>query len=233
MKTIHIEDTGAIETIVERVRHEVVLLQLPTVYTLIAAPTREGVEQLNAHKNRLEGKNYGTVLGKAHNFLEHARAGAMPTCFQENDRLEQLQGAFVRAEFTDRCFESPVIRNGTHQSLILDGIHRSLFVEAEKHLQDLVDPTLWGGKKVSTLLCTSANLSGDPLGSIVDKQRAMDFARERRIGLFVNCQADETAQGSYPIFEFSGEKVSIQRDGPGVQRILAKIPKTVQRSVAV
>ncbi|MDG2083374.1 MAG: hypothetical protein P8K66_00275 [Planctomycetota bacterium] len=232
MKTIHIEDTGAIETIVERVRHEVVLLQLPTVYTLIAAPTREGVEQLNAHKNRLEGKNYGTVLGRADRFLDQARDGEMPKHFNVATRLEDMQGAFIRTVFTDRKFNSSVIREGTHQSLVLDGIHRSLFRHAEESLSDQYDRELWGGCEISNLLCTSANLSGDPLGSITDLSRAEHFSKSRGIGLFVRCQESQHEKGSYPIFEFSGQRVSIRREGPGMEKLIERFPQQLRPVIA-
>ncbi|NCF55987.1 MAG: hypothetical protein GWP41_06935 [Planctomycetia bacterium] len=232
MQQIHIEDPNAIETIIEHVRHEAVLLQLPTVYTLVAAPHQQGVSQLNHLKDRLDGKNYGTVMGRAERFLQQVRPGALPSYFQGIRQLEEMQGAFVRAAFTDQDFESPVLRNGTHQSLILDGVHRSLFCHAEDRLQDEVDLDLWGGRRVSSLLCTSANLSGDPLGSITDRQRALTFAKERGIRLFVHCNADDQAKGSYPIFEFAGDSVSVQRKGPGLDRLLAKIPASIQQNGA-
>lgn len=229
MKRIHIEEPGALETIIDWVRHEAVMLQLPSVYTLVAAPTAQGVSQLNLLKNRLSGKNYGTVMGKTDGFLRNARAGAMPRHFSEFDRLEELQGAFVRTTFASKDFNSEVIRNGSHQSLILDGIHRKLFVQAEEKLADLSEPDLFGGCEVSSLICTSANLSGDPLGSITDRIRAEEFARERGIGLFVSCQEDQTSTGSYPIFEFNGDQVSIQRNGPGLDRLMTRIPAAIHR----
>ena len=62
MQIIDIQDRGAFEIILQRVPHEAVLLQLPTVYTLVAAPARAGVEQLDRLKASLSGKNYGTVM---------------------------------------------------------------------------------------------------------------------------------------------------------------------------
>ena len=229
MKRIHIEEPGAIETIIEWVRHEAVMLQLPSVYSLAAAPTARGVEQLNLLKNRLSGKNYGTVMGRVDRFLGQAQTDAMPKYFREFDRLEELDGAFVRTAFASNDFNSAVIRNGTHQSLILDGIHRKLFVQAEENLSDMMDLDLWGGCEMTSLICTSANLSGDPLGSITDRKRAEAFALERGIGLFVTCEQDTNSAGSYPIFEFSGNEVSVQRDGPGLDRLMTRIPSSIQR----
>ena len=232
MHSIDIHEAGALQTILDHVREEAVLLQLPTVYTLVAAPTRQGVEQLNRLKDRLSGKNYGTVMGRCENFLNQAIEGALPTYFRSARRLERMQGAFVRTAFTAEDFNSSVIRGGTHQSLILDGIHRQLFCQVEEALVDSMDLDLWGGREVSSLLCTSANISGDPLGSITDHARAVDFVQQRGIGLLVTCDPDLSSHGSYPIFEMGADSVSVQREGPGLHRLLAEIPSELQPRIA-
>ena len=112
MKRIHIEEPGALETIIDWVRHEAVMLQLPSVYTLVAAPTAQGVSQLNLLKNRLSGKNYGTVMGKTDGFLRNARAGAMPRHFSEFDRLEELQGSELAR--LPELFSSDYVPVGSH-----------------------------------------------------------------------------------------------------------------------
>ncbi len=228
MQIIDIQDEGAFETILQFVRTEAVMLQLPTVYTLVAAPTTAGVEQLDRLKDRLDGKNYGTVMGSCNGFLSQTLEGALPGYFRSAHRLERLQGAFVRTRFTSDQFDSPVIRGGTHQSLIVDGIHRDLFRHVEAALSQSVDRDLWGGRSFSSMLCTSANISGDPLGSITDEERAIDFAHQRGIGLMVTCSAARTALGSYPIFEMARDSISIQREGPGLNRLIGEIPKALQ-----
>ena len=232
MQIIDIQDPGAFDIILERVQHEAVLLQLPTVYTLVASPTRCGVEQLNHLKDRLSGKNYGTVMGSCARFLDQALDGAMPTYFRSPCRLERLHGAFVRTAFAGAESNSPVIRGGTHQSLILEGVHRDLFRQAEQVLAASMDPELWCGRSVSSLLCTSANLSGDPLGSITDRARAMKFAHQRDVGLVVTCEMARTGLGSYPIFELGPESISVQREGPGLRRLLGEVPSVLQPATA-
>ncbi|MGE4619220.1 MAG: hypothetical protein AAEJ04_05360 [Planctomycetota bacterium] len=232
MQIIDIQDDGAFDIILDRVKREAVLLQLPTVYTLVAAPNQSGVEQLNQLKDRLSGKNYGTVMGDGESFLGQALEGALPTFFSSASRLERLRGAFVRTAFTASDFNSPVIRGGTHQSLILEGIHRDLFRQAEVVLSDSTDPELWGGRNVSSLLCTSANLSGDPLGSITDRVRAVEFARQRNVGLIVTCEMAQAGLGSYPIFELSPDSISVQREGPGLERLLNQIPARLKPAKA-
>ncbi len=232
MKMIHIEDHGAIETIVEQVRHEAVLLQLTTVYALVSAPTQRGVEQLNALKDRLSGKNYGTLIGRADRFIEQALPGALPESFNSAEQLEEMCGAFVRTAFTDSNFDSPVIRAGTHQGLLLEGAHRELFCRVEEDLASDVDRDLWNGCEVSSLLGTSANLSGDPLGSITDFERAEQFARDRGVGLFVRCETSIDEKGSYPILEFAGNQVSVHRDGPGLERLIGNLPSDMRQTLA-
>jgi tRNA A37 threonylcarbamoyladenosine synthetase subunit TsaC/SUA5/YrdC len=232
MNSIDIAEPGALQTILDHVREEAVLLQLPTVYTLVAAPTRQGVEQLNRLKDRLSGKNYGTVMGRCNRFLDQTLEGALPHYFRSASHLERMQGAFVRAAFTSADFNSPVIRSGTHQSLILDGIHRKVFRQVEQALADSMDLQLWGGREVSSLLCTSANISGDPLGSITDHDRAVDFARQRGIRCMVTCEPDHSSQGSYPIIEMGSDSISVQRKGPGLGRLLGQIPRELKPQVA-
>jgi tRNA A37 threonylcarbamoyladenosine synthetase subunit TsaC/SUA5/YrdC len=232
MQIIDIDADGAFETIVKHVRTEAILLQLPTVYTLVAAPTREGVSQLDGLKDRLSGKNYGTVMGSCEKFLSQTLEQALPPFFRSASRLERMRGAFVRTAFTSEDFNSSVIRGGTHQSLIVDGIHRDLFRRVETALADSIDPELWGGREFSSLLCTSANISGDPLGSITDRVRAVDFVQQRGIGLMVTCEKARTGLGSYPIFEMSPESISVQREGPGLNRLLREIPGALQSATA-
>lgn len=232
MNSIDIAEPGALQTILDHVREEAVLLQLPTVYTLVAAPTRQGVEQLNRLKDRLSGKNYGTVMGRCNSFLDQTLEGALPHYFRSASRLERLQGAFVRAAFTSAEFNSPVIRGGTHQSLILDGIHRKVFRQVEDALADSMDLDLWGGREVSSLLCTSANISGDPSGSITDHDRAVEFARQRGIRLMVTCEPARSGQGSYPILEMAANSITVQREGPGLKRLLHEIPSRLQPQIA-
>ena len=60
------------------------------------------------------------------------------------------------------------------------------------------------------------------------EERAIDFAHQRGIGLMVTCSAAMTALGYYPIFEMARDSISIQREGPGLNRLIGEIPKALQ-----
>ena len=75
-------------------------------------------------------------------------------------------------------------------------------------------------------ICTSANLSGQ--GSITELEKAIEFGEAREIPLFVSHNNMNDEKGSFPIFSFNGEKVSILRKGPGLNRIRQQFPPEFQ-----
>jgi hypothetical protein len=83
--------------------------------------------------------------------------------------------------------------------------------EIEAAFDDSAEPGMWAGKHFTAPLATSCNISGDPLGSIVDEQRALEFANSRGVGLFVTGEAAKGEYGSYPILELAHEGVSVRR----------------------
>jgi tRNA A37 threonylcarbamoyladenosine synthetase subunit TsaC/SUA5/YrdC len=95
-------------------------------------------------------------------------------------------------------------------------------VEAE--LKVVAEPGLFGGHTFAAPLCTSANMSGDPNGSITEWDRAYEFAVDRRVPLVVRCDSTQELLGSYPIFWLQRERVRIDRVGPGMEEIKAALP---------
>src|SRR3712207_8942598 len=63
--------TTLFRSVIDTLRHDVVMLQMPTVFTLLAPPNSQGVEWLNRAKIRQPNKNYGTVLGSLERSEEH------------------------------------------------------------------------------------------------------------------------------------------------------------------
>jgi hypothetical protein len=148
---------------------------------------------------------------------------------EEADAARLLEGAFIRLKISESGTESPAVTNGTHQGLLLSqGPERNLFIAIENaFIKDHSNP-VFAGAHYHAPICTSANISGDALGSIVDLDRALQFGRERSIPLLIsNSQFVSQQSGSYPIFAFDHNKVRITRQGPNQERILCSLPSTI------
>jgi len=224
MKVIDIREREAMDLAVQAVQADAIAVQLPTVFVLLARPTREGASQLDRSKTRLPGKNYGTAIGSLDLFLAQAHPRHLPPEFATAQDFERVTGSFIRLRFRETDFESPVMRHGTHQGVLLDGPHRELFRRIEASCVGLPPDEIWGGSNYAAPLCTSCNVSGDPDGSIVDLDRAVDFCRDRQIGLLITCDDRPAQLGSYPILGYERDAVRVHRDGPGLDEFKQRIP---------
>ena len=213
MKVLSINDRSAISDAMEVLSSEnpVIMVQLQTVFVLLAPPTRAGVQCLDSTKNRLTGKNYGTAIGSLSRFHAMAMKDSLPKQLDSESGLQLLMGAFIRISIATPDFDSAVSRAGTHQGVLLDSPHREVFCAIEDGLSTRPEPDLFNGHEFTAPLCTSANLSGDPLGSITDWNRASKFAMERGIPLVLRCESAQGSLGSYPIFELTPDKIEIYR----------------------
>src|SRR5580658_4583862 len=214
MQVMHISEPDALETAVDAVRRHAILVQLPTVYVLLAPPTAEGARWLDHAKQRQPHKNYGTAIGDVDRFYQMVTPGTLPPELDGGEQLEVLTGAFIRCTVADSDYQSVTVRDGTHQGVLLPNPHRALFTAIEKGLADMADPTTMAGHTYTAPLCTSCNMSGDPDGSIVAWRRARQFAIERRIPLVIRSEAAGGQVGSYPIFALSATAITIEREGP-------------------
>ena len=228
MKVLDIREAGAIELAAAAVHEAPIVVQLPTVFVLLAAPTSRGARQLDASKSRLAGKNYGTAIGSLDRFLAQARRDELPREFSAAESFGALTGTFIRLRFREEAFHSSAVRAGTHQGVLLDGAHRTLFRRIEDSFADAPPDPLWGGSNYGAPLCTSCNESGDPEGSIVDIDRALAFARSRRLGLVLTGPAAKGELGSYPIFGFERNAVRVHRAGPGLAAFQSRIPEPLR-----
>ena len=211
-------DPSTAGAVIDQLRRQPVLIALPPVYALLAAPTADGIAGLNRLKRRLPGKNYGTAVGQISNFWNLVERSTIPFGFDGPADLEASRDIFFRCTVAGARAETPVLRAGTHQTLILDEPYRSLMCEVEEAFQREADPELFGGHRFSAPLITSCNLSGDPLGSITDKVRASSFAEDRGVGLWVGGAEPSSESGSYPILELEASGLSIRRDGGSIRR---------------
>jgi tRNA A37 threonylcarbamoyladenosine synthetase subunit TsaC/SUA5/YrdC len=224
MRVMHISEPGVAEAAIEAIRRDAILVQLPTVYVLLAPATRQGVAWLDRSKQRLPNKNYGTAIGDLERFAAMVQPGARPPELEMTERLTILTGAFIRCRVAPADFNSPMVRQGTHQGVLLEGPHRELFRAIEAGLADMSDPDLLAGHAFTAPLCTSCNMSGDPLGSITDWERARQFASERAVPLVIRGGAATGQAGSYPIFALERDRITIEREGPRLAEIQAALP---------
>lgn len=226
IRELSILDPAAIPTALEALHGKagVIMLQMPAVYVLIAPATRAGAAKLDLVKRRQPMKNYGTAIGELSSFHAMAMPGQFPAELTAPESLNCLSGAFIRMAVGPEDLHSSAVRGGTHQGVLVEGPHRELFKAIEHSFAKQAEPALFGGHRYTAPLCTSANWSGDPLGSITDWGRAAHFAKERHLGLIIRCEPAEGEAGSYPIFHFKGNTVSIERHGPGEADIIKRLP---------
>jgi len=227
MKELHITEGGIADEILRVFDSEkpVIMFQLPSVYTLFAPPTKAGATALNEVKQRLPGKNYGTAIGSLNSFSSMAMENTLPSEMSSPEALKLLTGAFIKINIAPVDFNSVVVRNGTHQGVLLSAPHRDVFIEIEEGLKHAAEPELFYGNHCAAPLCTSANQSGDPLGSITDWERAYRFAKDRNVPLVIRSEKANGTAGSYPIFHLTPEKISVKRSGPGEEEIKRKLPQ--------
>jgi len=228
MKLIDIRAHDAIDLAVQAVHHAPIIVQLPTVFVLLAAPTERGALQLDACKTRLAGKNYGTAIGSLELFLAQADAAHLPPQFNAPAHFAAMTGSFIRVRFRGTDFQSATIRGGTHQGVLLDGLHRELFRRIEASFLPGPPDPVWGHHNYCAPLCTSCNVSGDPEGSIVTLDKALAFARLRNVELLITCPETASQLGSYPIFGYERDKVTVHREGPYLDDFKRRIPVSLK-----
>jgi hypothetical protein len=224
VKLVDVRDRDAFALAVEELHRAPIVVQLPTVFVLLAAPTLRGAQALDATKSRLPGKNYGTAIGSLELFLAQADASQLPAGFNAPAQFARMAGSFIRLRFRSPDFQSATIRDGTHQGLLLEGTHRELFRRIEASFVGGPPDPLWGHHNYSAPLCTSCNISGDAGGSIVALDKALAFGRQRGVRLMLSCPDSAAELGSYPILGYTRDQVQVHRDGPGLGEFKHRIP---------
>jgi len=124
MHEIHINERETPQLVAEALRDNVVMVQMPTVYVLIAPASSEGAERLNGTKVRQPNKNYGTALGSLEDFYDMAIPGSLPDELNSIEAFKALTGSFIRMSVADQDVNTVMVRGGTHQGLLLEGAHR-------------------------------------------------------------------------------------------------------------
>ncbi|MFM7320170.1 MAG: hypothetical protein ACKO5K_01430 [Armatimonadota bacterium] len=225
---IDIRHPDAFALAARHIRREAILVQFPAVFVLLAAPNSDGAARLDSAKRRLPGKTYGTLIGDLQRFVDQADHDRLPAEFRTADDFEPMTGTFVRLPFRTPEFESATLRGETHQGVLVEGIHRELARHLETVFIGDAPDRIWGGSNYTGMLCTSANFSGHPEGSIVEHEKALEFARAQGIGLFLTCTDRSEELGSYPIFGYEQDAVRIHREGPFLEQYKDRIPAALR-----
>lgn len=225
VKVIEMTDPKADALIARQFGRTPLLVQLPTVFALVAPATRQGARLLDRCKKRLPGKHYGVLVGELSRFLGLS-TGTVLTDYVLNParsgRLRQfeedLSGTFLRTPVNHPLRPSKMICDGTIQGLLTDGVlqEKMRLMEAlTAHLPDKLLGAEHG--HYCAPIASSCNISGHPEGSITDFETALAFARNRGVKLMLTHGPTGEA-GSNPILGVAGDRVETFRDGPGVNR---------------
>jgi hypothetical protein len=228
MKELEISERGVFEACIQALASfPVVMIQFPEVFGLMAMPNREGVAGLNRVKSRLPNKLYGSVIGDLEKFLAMHTESGRTNYLRKQEDIHKLNGSIIRIRIDASQRSSSACLNGTHQGLLLqEGAARELFKHLELAFEPYADPELFLGHPFSAPLCSSANISGHPDGSITEIERARHFGREMGLPLLVRCSEWDSIRdkGSYPVLSLERDHIIIDRKGPGLERIMASFP---------
>ena len=231
MVTIDLAEFDAHKRIMRHLEHGPFILELPTVFSLVCLPNNTSIDQLNKIKIRGNNKNYGSLIGNLTNFYKLLLPEIIPPSFSGADELTKLTGAFIRGKIAEQTFNSSTVKNGTHQGLLLEGPIQDLSSAIEVNFREQSDTALYNHRSYSAPICTSANLSGDPNGSITSLEKALEFAEHRNIELVVtiNEKLKKHNRGSYPILWFKENNITIERSGPELSRFRSIIENIMQQ----
>ena len=222
VEVIEITDCQADEHIARHFGRCPIVVQLPTVFAIVAPATHTGAHLLDRCKDRLPGKYYSVLIGDLARFLRLSTGTALSEYLLEShqpDRMDafarDLESTFLRTQVADRVCSSRTLCEGHLQGLILGGLLGEKIRLMESLSKGLPD-RLFGPEhdRYCAPIASSCNMSGDPDGSIDDFGRALDFARRRGVGLVLTNSSGDGG-GSNPILGICGTDVETLRDGPG------------------
>ncbi len=212
MREIAVQSPAQSKEIFDYLKAGPILLDLGCVYALIALPTSSGKLGLDTLKIRLPGKNYGSMISDFALFIKESDLDeAVKSTLLSPQNQNRLEGCFIRLPWKQSEALNTFTKNGTHQGLIVPEPIRSFCQNMESHfLEDKLNHS--GFRR---LICTSANISGAPSGSITSLDRVRIFGKEREVSLLVRFKLEANEErGSFPIFSIDKEGYTIERKGP-------------------
>ncbi|MBT6515086.1 MAG: hypothetical protein HOK65_09965 [Crocinitomicaceae bacterium] len=212
MREIAVQSPAQSKEIFDYLKAGPILLDLGCVYALVALPTSSGKLGLDTLKIRLPGKNYGSMISDFALFIKESDLDeAVKSTLLSPQNQNRLVGSFIRLPWKRSEELNAFTKNGTHQGLIVPEPIRSFCGKMENHfLEGKLNHS--GFRR---LICTSANISGAPSGSITKLERARIFGEERGVSLLVrfNLEANQET-GSFPIFSIDNKGYVVERKGP-------------------
>lgn len=222
VEVIEITDRRADEHIARHFGRSPIVVQLPTVFAIVAPATHAGARLLDRCKDRLPGKFYSVLIGNLAEYLRLSSDSPLSRYLLDPgrpDRLQEfaadLESTFLRTRISTKACSSRAICEGRLQGLIMGGVleEKMRLMEA---LTEGLPGKLFGAAqdRYCAPIASSCNMSGDPAGSIDDIGRALDFASRRGVGLVLT-NSSGTGGGSNPIFGISGTELETLREGPG------------------
>ena len=207
-----------------------IMVHLGNVYAIVALPTEKGVKQIDRLKKRLPGKSYGSMVHDLRRFIDHSNLTSSDADAFIKNRNSSIENCFLRLPWVNSVPEQ-LTMNGTHQGLILQEPFKSFAREIEKLIEkEILEDQLIG---FHWLICSSANISGDPKGSITNYDGAIKFGTDQEIPLLVKFKIDNSkySHGSFPIFSIQNGCFSLTRNGPYEEENRLKLAKLGFREI--
>lgn len=190
------------------------LIDLGSVFALIALPTKQGVDFIDKTKKRLLGKAYGSIVSDPIDFIRSSKLdNASKELLLDSFSSVRITNCFLRIPWKDETNE--LLINGTHQGLLIDEERHHFFAELNSFVAGINQKELIGG--ISSVICSSANLSGHPDGTITDLNKAITFGDDNNIDLLIKFKriTEMQTKGSFPIFSIGYQSFRVERNGPG------------------
>jgi len=204
-----------------------VLVDLGSVFAVVSMPTTKGVNHMNAIKKRLPNKYYGSIVGDVKKFIQHSKGSdELKNKLITATLKGELNNTFIRLPWAKESFSTEIVNLGTHQGLILAEPFKSFALDMEGEITQREERHS-ANSTFNWLLGSSANISGDPNGSITTMDKALSFGEQRGIELLIRFEIDSNhfEKGSFPIIECAEKSYRVWREGPGINRIRKNIEK--------
>ncbi len=221
MKEINLTDPDFAESVVNIFNSDnpVIILEFTGNYGLVAPNTLLGAIALDNSKARLDGKYYGSILGYCEAFRK-----ILQSHIESNlqDIISIFERAFIRFDVDCKNPNSKVVKDCRHQVLIENATFRKQIELVELEMMKIHESSDFFVENYQGLLCTSANISGDPNGAITEIDRVIEFGQSKGIELIVHSGLMKEKLGSYPSFYIGKDKISIERKGHRDTEILAE-----------